>query len=369
MEDVVEDTEKYEKPTLKTPPPPETVFLDLDAVLFAAASAGEKVVYTAKTPDGQSLGSFNKAADYKGWLEECEFMGFDPQFDYEGDLEDVERVTTHETGDFDECVKAFHSITEDWIKRSGCKKYVGYVSKASGEKNFRYDVASLKPYKGGRKDVRKPHYLEELRKYVTQLDWVKVGRGSVEVDDIVCAKSQKMGWRGCVAARDKDSLGVVNTHTFSPDEMDKPQFSSRKVLGTLTINDKGKVVGKGTLFWLYQTLAGDKVDGIQGCKNIGSNKAYNLLSEFSGVDAKYLKDALRVICEAYKKNYGGVCEYKHCTTGEVVTASCYDLVCEMSELVYMKKSLKDRCFWLPIIREIEEEVEDGREDKSGVEAF
>lgn len=342
-----------EKPTLKTPPPPEIAYMDLDAPLFAAASAGEQVMYTAFCPElGKEVASFTSAAAYKNWLEICEDLEIDMDFGYEGDFSTLERRVTYQEKDFSEATKAFDKIIESWLKRSGCKEWVGYVSKSSGEKNFRYDIATVKPYKGSRRETRKPHHLEALRKYATQQAHIKSARGIVEVDDVVCALAQRKGWKGCVVGVDKDARGVQNTHIFIPEEMSKPEFSSQKIVGRLYKNDAGKVLGCGTLFWLYQALAGDSVDSIPGCKGVGSDGAYNLLQEFDGVAAAYLKDAINVVCEKFKKTYEGKGPYKHHTTEEELESCWKTIFMEMSQLVYMKKNQKDTCFWLPIIEEI-----------------
>lgn len=351
------EEKEYVKPKLKTPPPPEIAYLDLDAPLFAAASAGERVVYAAVDPEGSEVGSFKSAKDHKKWLEDSEEFGCDIKFGYGADLSGLTRETRYEVGDFEECIKAFDSIIGGWIKRSGCKDWVGYVSKATGAKNFRYDVATIKPYKGGRKDLRKPHYLEELRKHVAGMEKVKTPRGPVEVDDVVAAMSQRKRWKGCVVGVDKDANGVENTHVFIPEEMDAPRYSSNKVVGRLFEHEKtGKIVGRGTLFWLYQALYGDTVDNIGGCKGVGSKGAYKLLREFDGVCSSYLKDAVRVVAREYHRVYGEAFEYEHHETGEPMVKSGAEVFEEMSHLVYMKKSLKDECFWVPLIYEVWEEI-------------
>lgn len=352
-----EEIKKYDRPKLKTPPPPEIAYLDLDGPLFAGASAGEQVVYSAVTPEGKVIGSFKKAKEYKSWLEECEIFEADVRFGYDGDLSEITRQTSYEIGDFEDCVKAFDSIVAGWVKQSGCKEYVGYVAKASGEENFRYAVATKKPYKGNRKGLRKPHYLEQLRKYVTGYDYIKVPRGPYEVDDLVCAKAQVKGWKGCVVSVDKDSVAVINTHMLIPDEMTKPKFSSRKVVGRLFKHkDTGKIVGRGTLFWLYQTLHGDSADNYGGCEGVGEKGAYEALKEFDGVSSSHLRDAVKRVAEFYHKRYGEEHQYPHHTTGEIITASGAELFVEMSHLAYMKKSMKDECFWIPIIYEVWEEI-------------
>jgi len=344
------------KPKLKTPPKPLFAYLDLDSVLFKAAQAGQKIRYKAVDQRGKVVAEFGSAHEYKNWKESIEFLGGDFEFGFTGDVDSLTREVEYKIGNVEDCYKAFDHIVNDWVEASGCEDWVGYVSKATGQKNFRYSVATLKGYKSSAsRDAVKPHYLEDVRKYANQNPKIKTARGSVEVDDVTCALAQKKGWRGCVLSVDKDASGCQNTHIFNPDVMDEPVFSSNKIVGRLWQNEKGKVVGLGTLFWLFQCVYGDSVDSIPGCKGVGEKGAYNLLKEFDGVDVKYLPEVVDVVCEAFKSSYGDEYEYEHCTTGEIVTASWKDLAMEMSRLVYMKKNQNDDCFWLDLIEKSYEE--------------
>lgn len=346
---------EYNYPKLKTPPPPTYAFLDLDAPLFAAASAGEQVWYVAKDKEGKEVVRFDSAKKYSNWTELLVDMdGMDMEHGYQGEVEDLTRETVYEIEDFETCKKTFDNIVKDWVKQSGCQEWTGYVSKASGEKNFRYDVATVKGYKSSR-GGRKPHYLEQVRAYAAQQPEIKKARGSVEVDDIVVALAQRKGWKGCIVGVDKDARGGQNTHILIPDEMEKPVFSSKKIVGRLYKNDSGKIVGYGTLFWIFQAIQGDSVDSIPGCKGVGKEGAFNLLKEFDQVGSEHLPEVIGVLCEAFRGSYGETYTYKHCTTGKRVTASYKDLAIEMSRLVYMKKNQKDDCFWIPLIEAYEPE--------------
>lgn len=341
------------KPNLKTPPPPEFAYLDLDTILFRAAQSGQQVVYSAVNERGDIVASFDSAKRYSNWIEEVKFIGCDTTFNYEGDVETLIREKTVKRGDVKNCYKTFDHLIKSWVQMSGCKDWTGYISKASGEKNFRYDIGRLKGYKSSAsRSAEKPIYLEEVRQYARRHPNIKTARGSVEVDDVVAALSQRKGWRGCLVTGDKDGLGVENTHVFIPDEMEKPQFSSKRVVGSLSKNPKGKVVGLGTLFWLHQLLYGDSVDSIAGCKGVGEVGSYNLLQPFSGVCNSYLPEAIAVVGEAYQRAYGEEFEHVCALSGETVKRHWKDILIEMSHLVYMKKSQNDECFWIPLIKEL-----------------
>lgn len=327
---------------------PEVAVIDLDSVLFKAAQSGEKIQYHAVHPKLGIVASFDSAKGYKNWLETIEVLGFDPEFNYGGNVEDLTRESTIEIGDVKKCYKTFDSIIKEWVRRSGCKTWVGYVSKKSGAKNFRYAISVTRPYKGNRSSSVKPHYLEEVRKYAISNPYVKVARGTIEVDDVVCAVAQKVGDKACVISVDKDSRGVTGTWYFLPDEMDQPEYSDPNIIGELEYDHRRSVaVGHGTLFWLYQCVAGDGVDNIQGITGIGAKGAVELLQRFSGKPVHRLKEAVRVVSEAYREVYGDNAE---------------GIFIEMSHLVYMRKSQQDECFWIPLIKECFAEMVEGGGD-------
>jgi hypothetical protein len=330
--------------------------MDLDSVLFKAAQVGEQIWYSATTSKGEVVCKFDSAKGYEKWLEEIDIFDVDTKFGYKGDVEDLTRTVDYEIKDVDDCYKSFDKIIKQWLKMSGCKDWIGYIGKATGMKNFRYDLSTLKGYKSGRGEMHKAVYLEDVRRYAANHPNVKIVRGTVEVDDVVCAIAQRKGYKACVVGVDKDARGSQNTHVFIPFEMEKPEFSSQRVIGSLSKNAAGKVVGLGTLFWFYQLLAGDTVDSITGCKGVGSVTAYNLLEPYSFTTADNIGYVVVEISKLYQAAYGDSYPYNHAVLNVPVVATWYDLLVEMSHLVYMKKSQKDECFWIPLISKPEIKV-------------
>lgn len=330
---------------------PKYAYVDADMILFAAASIGEQVWYIYKDSKGKEVARFDNAKAGKDWLDLINDWGVDTIFGYEGDIDDLIRETEYEIKDFEDCKKAFKKGFKKWVKQSGCTNAVAYISKGSGVENFRYKIATVKKYKGNRKDTHKPHYLEQLRKWAASQPYVKIARGSVEVDDVVCGLAQKKGKSACVAAGDKDSRGVTGCWFLIPDEMEKPVFSNPKIVGKIKKNEKGKVIGYGWLFWMHQTLTGDKADNYDGCKGIGDAKSYALLEPFSGVSSDHLDEVVSVVAEAYKKAYGKEYTYINHHTEQEVQASWKDIMIENLHLMYMRKTQNDVC---PIIKTVEE---------------
>lgn len=330
---------------------PKYLYIDGDMILFAAASAGEQIWYIYYDKDGNEVARFEDAAAGKNWIELIEEWECDVHHGYTGAIEDLTREVEYEVKDFEDCKKVFKSQFKKWVKQSGCTKAVCYISKGSGAENFRYKKATMKSYKGNREGAHKPHYLEQLRKWASKEPYVKIARGFVEVDDVVCGLAQKRGKSACVAAGDKDSRGVTGCWFMIPDEMPKPVYSSPNIVGRIKKNDKGKTVGYGWLFWMYQTLAGDKADNFDGCKGIGDKKAFNALVEFSGRPAEDLQEIVEVVASMYKKAYGDEYVYTNCLTNEESTISWKEALIETLHLVYMRQKQDDEC---PIIDMVEQ---------------
>lgn len=328
-------------PQLKQPPHPEIAIIDLDSLLFQAASSGEQVWYVAKDIGGNEVARFDSAKAHKYWLEEIELFGADPLYGYEGVIENLSRETIYEILPVENCYKSFDKMLKDWVKQSGCPKFKCWVSKKSGAKNFRYDIATLNQYKKGRENTRKPHHLEAVRKYAMQHPNVVKAVGKIEVDDLVVAVAEKYKHKGCLLSIDKDSRQVMGTHVMIIDQMEQPVFSSKKIVGKLDYDGK-KVTGYGILFLLWQSLTGDTVDGILGCKGMGKKKAYDLLSKYSGVCMSHLPEAVDDVCEVYKGVYGDSYKYNHCYTNEELQVSWQGVFTENVRLLWMLRHKDDK---------------------------
>lgn len=332
-----------------TPPQPKKptkAFVDADILLFSSASAGEQVWYVYSDKDGNEVCRFDNANDGKNWIEVMEAFGFDSTHGYEGDVEDLVRTVEYVVGDFEKCKKAFKSSLATWV--NPIKKWAGkdlkvtaYISKATGAENFRYQVATIAPYKGKRLKSHKPFYLEDLRKWASKLPEVKMARGRVEVDDVTCALAQRAGQNGVVVAGDKDCNGVTGCWVYVPDQDETPRFSNPDSVGEIYLNEKGDIKGLGWLFWLGQCLKGDSVDNIKGCKGVGDAKAVKTLEQFSGADISMLERAVQAVCQVYMDTYSDEHKYKNHHTGEMVTVSWRDILIENLRLVYMLKKQDD----------------------------
>ena len=158
-----------------------------------------------------------------------------------------------------------------------------YTIYLGGEGNFRFKIATIRPYKGNRNQP-KPVHLEAVRKYIANNWGVEFVDGQ-EADD-ACAiehtKAVDNSIVSCIVGIDKDLYQLPGWHfNYVKDRM----FWVTEIEALRN-------------FWT-QMLVGDPSDNIQGVPKIGKEKAAKLLkplqTELEMIDA---------VQKAYQKEYG-----------------------------------------------------------------
>lgn len=182
----------------------------------------------------------------------------------------------------------------------------------TGQGNFRYDIATVKPYKGQRKDEEKPFYLEGARKYLEVAHGAEVVNG-MEADDMLTITASKYKPdEVCIASRDKD-LRQMNCWQYSWESGKQPEWGPTLVdyIGDLDVKYVDKVLKNGEpsraikkisgtgLRWFYtQCIVGDSTDNIPGLEGKGASLAYELLNE-----AETEEQMFRGVLGAYEQKY------------------------------------------------------------------
>jgi hypothetical protein len=135
----------------------------------------------------------------------------------------------------------------------------------SGGKNYRYDIAKTRPYKGNRDDAHRPQHEEAIRKYIRS-KWETVVTDGIEADDALGIEQTRNRTNPspmedtCIVSIDKDLDMIPGLHyNFMHD-----------VSYEVTTDDAWKCFCK-------QVLTGDTTDNIPGLKGIGSAKAEKML--------------------------------------------------------------------------------------------
>lgn len=131
----------------------------------------------------------------------------------------------------------------------------------SGTTNFRNDIAVTEPYKGNRKDNRKPVHHAALREYLIK-EWDADVSDGEEADDTIAIRATELGDEAIIVSLDKDFDQVVGWHY---------NFAKKRLYYIEQ--------DEGDLNFYMQFLMGDRIDNIIGVKGIGCVKAAKLLGD------------------------------------------------------------------------------------------
>lgn len=136
-----------------------------------------------------------------------------------------------------------------------CDDYKAYIT---GKGNYRNELAVTEPYKGNRKDAKRPVHYDAIRKHLQRLG-AELVEGS-EADDAVATEATKTG--GWIVSIDKDLDQVAGWH-YNFVKHEEYYVTEEEGLRNL----------------FTQVLTGDRTDNIIGLKGIGPKKAEKLLKD------------------------------------------------------------------------------------------
>ena len=138
-----------------------------------------------------------------------------------------------------------------------------YVIYLTGKGNFRKEIAKTAEYKGNRKSVEKPIFLEQARDYLQKKYNAIISSGE-EADDLIAMEATRIGSEVIVASVDKDMLQLPALH-FNFNRKD----------------DKWTLVKEfeGLKFFYTQIITGDSADNIKGIFRVGPVKAKAMLED------------------------------------------------------------------------------------------
>ena len=155
----------------------------------------------------------------------------------------------------------------------------------TGSGNFRYDIATIAPYKGHRRGAEKPTNFQAARDYLVEAYEAEVSVGE-EADDLISKKATELGPETIIASIDKDFLQVpcmfFNTG--------KKEFTKVTEF-------------EGLQFFYTQVLTGDRADNIKGLQGIGPVKAKRIVDGATNEQELYEK-----VLEAYNGDLDALIE-------------------------------------------------------------
>lgn len=200
------------------------------------------------------------------------------------------------------------SKIESIIENSGCDTWLGYLT--FGPDNFRNAVATIREYKGNRKDREKPHHYDYLRGFLSDIPNVKMIFG-MEADDALsiaqCSSKEKTTVI-CTLDKDLDMVPGYHYRWSKGNVKEIPLWFQTEV---------------GGLRCFYkQLLLGDTVDNIHGLYGVGPKSNY--ISAIDEMDDE--GTMVRHVLALYRKWYGNYAE---------------QFMTECGKLLWMKRTLED----------------------------
>ena len=158
-----------------------------------------------------------------------------------------------------------------------------YEAFLTGKNNYRYEIAKTQPYKGNRKDAKKPKHYDALREcMITRLGAVIVD--CQEADDEVAIRMSKEPDKYLLVGVDKDLRQIPGWHH-------NPQKGLTEYINEFMAYKS----------FCTQMLTGDRVDNIPGLEGIGPKKAEKALA-----DAKTVEELLAAVWKVYQEKEHGL---------------------------------------------------------------
>jgi hypothetical protein len=161
------------------------------------------------------------------------------------------------------------------VEKSGADDFIIYLTDSKA--NFRNEVAVTHPYKGNRKNSKKPYWFKMIRKHLKEY-WKAEECVGIEADDALAIYATN-NENVIISSTDKDLKQVAGNHYDFVKDI------------SYTISQK-----EGDYLFWCQMLTGDSTDNIHGIKGIGTKRAEKALKG---------KPSLKHIVEdMYKVHFG-----------------------------------------------------------------
>lgn len=238
---------------------------DLDFIVYSSACMTDHTSIVA-TRKGKSK-VFSGRKEFNEMLKAHNEKHPDRQLDKaEFEIEDVVKPQP-----ISYALRSIKARIEGIMDQLGANKAEFYVG---GEDNFRTKLPLPVPYKGNRKERRRPTHLTECKRYAVNTLGAKSVYGR-EADDVVTQRAiqiRKQGAEAILIGEDKDAYGTYNIFTFNPKKDfepffigDSPDEWSEGFLGSVyDASDDGKKAsykGYGLRWKAFQICTGDDADG------------------------------------------------------------------------------------------------------------
>ena len=238
---------------------------DLDTFIYRCAFAAEKKTYIIEWSDRLEYHdnkiSANKAVkgykenEYRIWCE-------------------------HKIEPLSHAIANLRSALRNVHDKLGGRERIFFLS---GKDNFRYRVATVRPYKGNRDPSDKPVHYDGIRQWAIDILGARLVDG-MEADDACAIEAQKDKENSIIITNDKDLNQIPGWHFDWTKEGAVPIY----------VNSR-----EAKLYLYKQCLAGDATDNVPGIEGIGLAGASKLLN---GCNSP--REAEARVLQEYKSKYG-----------------------------------------------------------------
>ena len=163
----------------------------------------------------------------------------------------------HEGDDVENAYESIDAMFDNIFYVTNCLDYIGFLT---GRNNFRKKIATVKPYKGNRKDLIMPEHFDNIREYLIEA-WGCVVVDGLEADDALGICQSNMD-KTIICSIDKDLLQIQGLH----------YNWNKATVSRINEHEADKLVYK-------QTLMGDSTDNIVGIPRCGDVKSDKILAD------------------------------------------------------------------------------------------
>lgn len=233
---------------------PSKALIDGDILCYRSGFAAEHSHYILVDRDaGVPVEEFDSHADFRAWTKD------NPDWEQQYDIDSYRTVEP-----VSHALANVKSTIAKILDKTNCNEFVVFLSSGN---NFRSKIATIKEYKGNRKDARKPEHYAAIWEYLIKHYGAFVVE-SIEADDALAMCQTK---DTVICSIDKDLLQVPGFH-----------YDWVGDFKTLV----SPAVGKRKLY--QQVLTGDSTDNIPGIRGIGPVKARAIITEPNCADEEFL---------------------------------------------------------------------------------
>lgn len=202
---------------------------------------------------------------------------------------------------FDYVQQLLHEKVDNITAMAGADSYKLFLTTG---RSFRYDIATVRPYKGNRDELTKPYHFDNLSQYIIHNMPTHLCDGAYEADDELAIIHRELNLaaeypQSVICSRDKD-LRQVPGMFYCWELGYQASFGPHLITteGSLELSDdRKKLTGTGFPWFAAQCLIGDVTDNIPGLPKCGPVKAYSILQGHSP------EDCIEAVKEAYDNTY------------------------------------------------------------------